>query len=878
MMNRVTDEAFGDVYNQASHQNDLCDDFVQHDYPDRLSEPQYNVVSKKKLIAWGARGALAITVSPIAILAFWTMSTVVAWAGNGQGNGYANALSSLAWAAFDDDPLNPGKIWLGIGVDPATGTGSTQYYSAVADGFVAIAVGTGARAKGDYSTAFGQYTSAVGVKDTAFGFQAHAAGGNSTAIGPSAQANGGFSLALGNNAVATGNQSIALGSGAVAGDAVATTGMILGGVPYTFAGGAPIGTLSIGSVGSERTITNVAAGRLAGDSTDAINGSQLYASNQAIEKLVLTSGANAVQYDGDGTTKTDVTLGGAGAATAVKLHNIANGTAGSDAVNLSQLNAASGALGGGLSSTLGGGAAYNAATGTITGFSQPINAVSVLGAVDGTATPQTSVAGALAALNTNAVNTANIAVKYDAVGGNTITLGATGGAGAPVGGVKIANLANGVAATDAVNVSQLTAASGGASAKTDALGGGLSSTLGGGAAYNAATGTITGFSQVINSASINNPANPPAAYNSVSGALTALDQNMVGFNTRYVQSGNDLAGIFGGGAAFNSATGGFVGPTYTVQGQTVQGVQGAVNALNAGVTNVANGSAGLVQVAGQQLTVGAGVGGSAVNFTGTNGARKLVGVANGTIAQGSNEAVNGGQLYDVNQRIGAVEAVNNLGIKYDADPGGNATNNVTLVGANNGGAVTIKNVAEGINVTDAVNRGQLDRAISNVQATALPYDTDDKGNVDRTNLTFNRGGGAVVLHNIGAGTAGTDAVNLNQLNANSTADRGYTDTQVGGLRSDMDKGFASLDSSIRETRTEARQGIAAAMAMSSAPMPSAAGRTTWATNAATFRGEAAFGASVAHRFDTDNPFGVTGGVSWGGGGNVGVRVGMMGEF
>ncbi|KAA0980777.1 adhesin, partial [Pseudomonas sp. ANT_J12] len=76
----------------------------------------------------------------------------------------------------------------------------------------------------------------------------------------------------------------------------------------------------------------------------------------------------------------------------------------------------------------------------------------------GAGTAQTSVASALTALNTDTVNTANIAVKYDAVGGNAITLGATGGAGAPAGGVKITNLSAGAlngTSTDAVNGSQL---------------------------------------------------------------------------------------------------------------------------------------------------------------------------------------------------------------------------------------------------------------------------------------------------------------------------------------------------------------------------------------------------------------------------------------
>jgi autotransporter adhesin len=100
------------------------------------------------------------------------------------------------------------------------------------------------------------------------------------------------------------------------------------------------------------------------------------------------------------------------------------------------------------------------------------------------------------------------------------------------------------------------------------------------------------------------------------------------------------------------------------------------------------------------------------------------------------------------------------------------------------------------------------------------------------------------------------------------------DNRVDGLQS----GFDSLSGEISETRTEARQGIAAAIAMATAPMPSAPGKTSWASNLGFFKGESAFGGSVAHRFDTDNPFGLTAGYSYGGGDSHAARFGLMGEF
>jgi hypothetical protein len=68
------------------------------------------------------------------------------------------------------------------------------------------------------------------------------------------------------------------------------------------------------------------------------------------------------------------------------------------------------------------------------------------------------------------------------------------------------------------------------------------------------------------------------------------------------------------------------------------------------------------------------------------------------------------------------------------------------------------------------------------------------------------------------------------------------------------------------------------MAMTSAPMPSAPRRTTWAVNAAAFHGEVATGLSVAHRLDLSIPLAVTAGYSYGGGDEHGFRVGLQGEF
>lgn len=83
---------------------------------------------------------------------------------------------------------------------------------------------------------------------------------------------------------------------------------------------------------------------------------------------------------------------------------------------------------------------------------------------------------------------------------------------------------------------------------------------------------------------------------------------------------------------------------------------------------------------------------------------------------------------------------------------------------------------------------------------------------------------------------------------------------------------------IAATRTEARQDIAASIAMSSAPMPSTAGKTSWVMNVGYFKGETALGGSLTHRFDTAIPLGLTLGYSYGGSNSHAARLGLMGEF
>ncbi|TIO06932.1 MAG: hypothetical protein E5X93_29940, partial [Mesorhizobium sp.] len=96
---------------------------------------------------------------------------------------------------------------------------------------------------------------------------------------------------------------VALGSGSVTQVAVGTSGTTIGGTAYTFAGTTPTSTVSIGAPGAERTLTNLAAGRISGSSTDAINGSQLFATNQQVTQ-------NTTDIANLSTSLTDINNGG----------------------------------------------------------------------------------------------------------------------------------------------------------------------------------------------------------------------------------------------------------------------------------------------------------------------------------------------------------------------------------------------------------------------------------------------------------------------------------------------------------------------------------------------------------------------------------------
>ena len=182
----------------------------------------------------------------------------------------------------------------------------------------ALALGNEADAQKDDTIAIGYNAQATQNRAVAFGKNAKATAGDTFAFGDAAKASVGNAIAFGKNANAAHKDSIALGANSATEAAVQTTSATVGGLTFgNFAGNAPESTLSIGTVSKERTITNVAAGRISNNSTDAINGSQLYATQNVMNNIGTTAvgvlGGNATIAN-DGTIKM-TNIGGTGAST-----------------------------------------------------------------------------------------------------------------------------------------------------------------------------------------------------------------------------------------------------------------------------------------------------------------------------------------------------------------------------------------------------------------------------------------------------------------------------------------------------------------------------------------------------------------------------------
>lgn len=264
----------------------------------------------------------------------------------------AIAIGTLSKVEADAQDPDDGKTYTTEGI----AIGSNAYTS----GFHGVALGASAKSTGEYSVSLGQSSEASGGYSTALGSYSVASGVYSIALGAESSVIANWSIAIGNESAANGEQSVAVGGYkaivdskystalgswsnvtgelatalgydskashdySVALGSMSETDKAIGTSEFTlkqlqnldgewkevdiifgeFAGSNPVATVSVGKEGLCRTITNVAAGRISATSTDAINGSQLFAvadglQNQIndINKKIDNSGDNSYGDD-----------------------------------------------------------------------------------------------------------------------------------------------------------------------------------------------------------------------------------------------------------------------------------------------------------------------------------------------------------------------------------------------------------------------------------------------------------------------------------------------------------------------------------------------------------------------------------------------------
>ncbi len=550
------------------------------------------------------------------------------------------------------------SIAIGSGSRATQARAVAQGQDAQATAADAMAFGTGSRASGNSSQASGVGAVASGPHAQASGTGAQASGTNAQASGRGAEATGTDAIAVGTGASATATNAsafgqgataghtgaVALGSGAVTAAAVGTASMTVDKNTYNFAGTNPVATVSVGAPGAERTITNVAAGRVSATSTDAINGSQLYGTNVALNRL-------ADDLDTAGQSVADV-LGGNAAYNPnthqVTMTNI--GGTGEDTVHDAIGYAAQGwDVGANGEATT-----ANVAPGGSVDFS------SSDGNID------------IARNGTNLT----FGLEDDITVGNSITI-SNGGPVINQGGInmnnnRITNLAPGVDGTDAVNVDQLEAVSGVANRGWDISTNGANT-------ENVAPGDSVNFADDGN-------------------VVVSNSVDADGNHTVNVGLADDIAVD---SVALNGTNG--------QDGLTMRGAQGApgVNGTD-GITRIVyeDGDGNVREVATMD---------DGLNFAGNTGdtiAKKL-----GETLEITGELADGADATGDNLRVDSRDGKLNLMLAQDLTNLNSITINNGPVINSNGidmGDKKITNLAPGVDGTDAVNVDQLEA----VEATA----------------------------------------------------------------------------------------------------------------------------------------------------------------
>ena len=191
-----------------------------------------------------------------------------------NGKGDYNFLGNFA-AGFNSTISNT------IAIGSFAGSGATGNKN------VWLGAGQAGGSKGNNTVLIGSNSTVDGNFNYGIGHNAELKGESNAVVGAYNHVTANNTYVLGDHVDTTLNNAVVLGSHSTAesSDVVSTPSYTYAGGTVNFAGTAPVSTVSVGATNQERTITHVAAGRVSADSTDAINGSQLYGANQQIDNL-----------------------------------------------------------------------------------------------------------------------------------------------------------------------------------------------------------------------------------------------------------------------------------------------------------------------------------------------------------------------------------------------------------------------------------------------------------------------------------------------------------------------------------------------------------------------------------------------------------------
>ena len=191
-----------------------------------------------------------------------------------NGKGDYNFLGNFA-AGFNSTISNT------IAIGSFAGSGATGNKN------VWLGTGQAGDSKGNNTVLIGSNSTVDGNFNYGIGHNAELKGESNAVVGAYNHVTANNTYVLGDHVDTTLNNAVVLGSQSTAesSDVVSTPSYTYAGGTVNFAGTAPVSTVSVGATDQERTITHVAAGRVSADSTDAINGSQLYGANQQIDNL-----------------------------------------------------------------------------------------------------------------------------------------------------------------------------------------------------------------------------------------------------------------------------------------------------------------------------------------------------------------------------------------------------------------------------------------------------------------------------------------------------------------------------------------------------------------------------------------------------------------